>query len=181
MSRRLCGYAALASLCVGLFGLSAHSRDSAPDPLPNSSLGPFNVDILEGGVGLQRPLNRNASLLDAGAPWSMAGWLRTSRRQGGEIIVSAVGVPSRGNWRGIALSDGTLTLVAGPSSLHTNTALASNRWYAVAAVYDGSLARIFLDGRQLATAPAATIRVEPVLELAPVSPLGAHFGGSLAQ
>ena len=181
MSRRLCGYAALASLCAGLFGLSAHSLDSAPDPPPNSSLGPFNVSILEGGVGVQRPLDSRASLLDAGAPWSIAGWLRTSRRQGGEIIVSAIGAPSQGNWRGISLRDGTLSLVAGSSSLHTNAALESNRWYAVAAIYDGSLARLYLDGHQLAAAPAATTRVEPVLELAPVSSLGAHFGGSLAE
>jgi hypothetical protein len=181
MSRRLCDYAALVPLCWALFGSSAHAIDPVPAPPPLTNFGPFNVNILEGGVGLQRPLDTKASVFDAGAPWSMAGWLRISRRQSGEIIVSAIGEPAHGNWFGISLSDGTLSLIAGPASLHTSAVLESNRWYAVAAVYDGSLARLYLDGRELATAPAATPQIAPFLELAPESPVGAHFGGSLAD
>ncbi len=181
MSRRLCGYAALAALGWALCGFSADSLESAPDARLNTDVGPFNVNILEGGVGLQRSLNEKATLLDAGAPWSMAGWLRTSRRHSGELIVSAMGLPSPGKWRGIALSDGTLSLVAGPLSLRTSTALDVDRWYAVAAVYDGSFAHLYLDGRELAAAPAATQRVEPYLQLGPVSARDAHFGGSLAE
>jgi hypothetical protein len=179
MSRRLCGYAALASLCLAFVYSSARPLDSVPDSRPDTNFGPYNVTILEGGVGLQRPLNKSANLLDAGASWSMTGWLRTSRLQRGQVIVSGIGEASKGNWRGMALNDGNLTLVAGPNSLRTGTALESNRWYAVAAVYDGSVGHIYLDGREVAAAPVTTARIAPYLELAPVSSRGTHFGGSL--
>jgi Exo-beta-D-glucosaminidase Ig-fold domain/Glycosyl hydrolases family 2/Glycosyl hydrolases family 2, sugar binding domain/Concanavalin A-like lectin/glucanases superfamily/Glycosyl hydrolases family 2, TIM barrel domain len=181
MSRRLCGYAALASLCLAFVNSPASPLDSTPESRLDTNFGPYNVTILEGGVGLQRPLNKNAHLLDAGAPWSMAGWLRTSRRQSGQVILSALGEASKGNWRGIAVSDGSLSLIAGPSSLHTGAALESNHWYAVAAVYDGSIGHVYLDGRELAAVPMTTSRIAPYLELAPVSSQGAHFGGTLAN
>jgi hypothetical protein len=181
MSRRFFKCAALSSLCLAVFALPGRTPAALPDPTPDANLGPYNVSILEGGVGVDRRLSKDAILLDAGAPWSLVGWLRNSHRQAGEVIVSAIGNVSSGNWRGISLTDGTLTLTLGPTSLHTSTALESNRWYALAAVYDGATAHLYLDGQELEHKPAATTRVQPSLQLAPASLPRSHFGGSLAN
>ena len=178
-------HTAIAVFALYLAGLAWSGRALAEplEPATTSNFGPYNLSILEGGVGVVRPLPTDATLLNAGTPWSLVGWLRNSRRQPGEVIVSAIGNVSGGNWRGIALSDGTLSFVVGSTSLHTSTALENDRWYAVAAVYDGSAAHLYLDGEELDAKPAMTSRVQPTLELAPASASFArpHFGGSLAN
>src|SRR5271165_3103071 len=157
---------------------------AAPPVLqPNSNFGPYNANFLEGGVGIARPLSGEAALLAAGAPWSISGWLRSARRQSGEVIVAAVGGVASGGWRGLVLMDGTLGWVAGTSRVFGDAVLETGRWYAVAAVFDGTTARLYLDGREIGAGPATTLRVAATLELAPAAAAvggGAHFGGSLA-
>ena len=178
--RRWCGCAALASLCW-TFAASHDATATGSPQTPSANLGPYNVKILEGGVGVQRALSKDAVLLNATSPWSMSGWLRCSRRQPGEAIVSAIGNPTSQSWHRLTLKNGTLSLVVGTTSLRSNVALDIGHWYAIAAVYDGSVAHLYLDGRELAAAPATTSAVAPTLELAPVSSSDAHFGGSLAE
>jgi beta-galactosidase/beta-glucuronidase len=146
---------------------------------PDANFGPYNATFLEGGVGLVRPLSEHAELLAQGAAWSITGWLRCAHRQAGEVVVTAVGDMAGQQWHGLALVDGTLSLVMGRRSAVRSTAvLESDRWYFVAAVYDGALAHLYLDGRELAVQSASTLRVGPRIELAPA---GRHFGGSLAS
>ncbi|MGB6356179.1 MAG: sugar-binding domain-containing protein, partial [Steroidobacteraceae bacterium] len=62
--------------------------------------------------------------------------------------------------------------------------LEAGRWYAVAAVFDGVAAHLYVDGREVDARPASTSRVRAQLELAPISTATAprqHFGGSLAE
>jgi Exo-beta-D-glucosaminidase Ig-fold domain/Glycosyl hydrolases family 2, sugar binding domain/Concanavalin A-like lectin/glucanases superfamily/Glycosyl hydrolases family 2/Glycosyl hydrolases family 2, TIM barrel domain len=174
--------ATLFALCLAVF-FSSRWVSAEANPQPNANFGPYNVNILEGGVGVVRPLSSTTSLLAAGEPWSFAGWVRSSRHQAGEVIVSAIGDVSSGHWSGVSLRDGTLSFVVGSTSLHTSGALENERWYAVAAVYDGATAHLYLDGQELDHKPASTSRVQPILELAPTpaSFPGPHFGGSLAQ
>ena len=178
--RCLCGYAALASLCLSVAASHA-SFAAAPTEILDRNLGPYNLEILEGGVGMERGLNQDAAFLKAGSPWSMSGWLRCSRRQSGEVIVAAIGNLTRASGHRLSLKDGTLSLEVGTTSVRSNVALESGRWYAVAAVYDGAVAHLYLEGQELAAATAASSAVEPSLELAPISPSNAHFGGSLAE
>jgi hypothetical protein len=183
MSRKKRNVIGQFALYFAAFCWSGASLPQAPGPSPDPHLGPYNVSILEGGVGVSRPLRNDAALLDAGTPWSLVGWLRSSRRQTGEVIVSAIGNVSGGNFRGISLSDGSLSFSVGSSSLHTSMTLESDHWYAVAAVYDGSTAHIYLDGHELDAKSAATSRVQATFELAPAdaSLRRPHFGGSLAD
>ena len=149
-----------------------------------TNFGPYNATFLDGGVGLTRPLSEQAAPLAANAPWSMSGWLRIAHDQSGEAIVSAVGDVAGGEWWGLALADGSLCLVVGSTTLRAGAALEAGRWYAVAAVFDGAAAHLYLEGREVAVQPLSTPRVPPSLELAPTaaSPkVRAHFGGSLAQ
>jgi hypothetical protein len=183
MSRRLEYGAALFALCFAVLSWSSRVLAETSSPLPDANFGPYNLSILEGGIGVVRPLSKEASLLGPGEPWSLAGWIRISRRQAGEVIVSAIGDISSGNWRGVSLSNGTLSFMVGSTTLHTSRALESDRWYAVTAVYDGSTALLYLDGEELDRRSAATSRVQPSLELAPASAnlQRPHFGGSLAH
>jgi len=75
--------------------------------------------------------------------------------------------------------------VLGPTAMARGSlALEPDRWYAVAAVFDGMTAHLYLDGREIASQTASTRRVRPRLELAPAAAaIGGrpHFGGSLAQ
>jgi hypothetical protein len=103
------------------------------------------------------------------------------------------------NWRGLVLADGELELALAPgATLKSGMRLQPGRWYAVAATYDGTFARLYIDGGEAAALRASTVAVEPVIALGPVtaskpavapradvvrrvSPTALHFGGSLAQ
>ena len=158
------------------------------------AIGPFNVRVLEGGVGLSRPLPGDLPLLAAGAPWTLSGWISLTRRIPGSVVIGAVGDIAGSAWRGLELRGGRLTLIPGPAATGgaaatalDATSLEANRWYAIAATFDGSTARVYVDGREVAAAAATTAGVAPRFELAPLGPSGApeaglpaHFGGALA-
>jgi hypothetical protein len=186
MFRRFCRAVAVGVLWAGFAVWPTLSR-SAPALAASTSanFGPYNVAFLDGGVGLARPLSAEAMLLAGGAPWSMTGWLRSAHRLPGEVIVAAVGDVDGGAWRGVVLLNGALSFEAGSApALHTDAVLEPGRWYAIAAVFDGTAIHLYLDGRELGAQAVATLRIRPSIELAPASAaVGGrpHFGGSLAQ
>jgi hypothetical protein len=176
---------ALLSLWIGVVCWPTLSLAALVALGPTANFGPYNVEFLEGGIGLSRLLSPDAAPLGAGAPWSMSGWVRIARRQPCEVILAAIGDTEHGEWRGIVLADGTLSFIVSPSAtVHAATPLEEGRWYAIAAVFDGAASHLYLDGREIAAHAAATLRVPPRIQLAPAAgTLGVrpHFGGSLAQ
>ena len=170
---------------------------------PPANWGPYNVTALEGGIGMERAL-APAGIGAAGAPWSITGWLRAVRLQSGAVIVAAVGEPpgavhgdgtsarqdrsaQRGPaWWGLLLIDGEFALELNPSQrISSGIVVQPGRWYAIGASYDGTTARIYLDGRERGSMAASAPPVAARIALAPVASqsardLGAHFGGSLA-
>jgi len=174
---------------LSMTSLSLAATGGASDAAVN--LGPYNVTFLEGGIGLARPLAAGSNAVLAAVSWSMTGWMSAVRLQPGEVIVAAVGDsaggPGADGWRGIYLADGELRASWGPgATLRSGTTLQPGRWYAVAATYDGTFARLYVDGKERAKERAATTAVDPRIELAPeivhdpaMPPR--HFGGSLAQ
>jgi hypothetical protein len=172
------------SACVIAAIWAALSWASPVNLPPNANFGPYNATFLEGGVGVVRPLSEQAEPLAQDEPWSITGWMRSTRHQPGDVIVSAVGDVAGEKWRGLELDDGALSVVMGPqSAVRGAGVLEAGRWYFVAAVFDGRSAHLYLDGRELAAQSASSSRVAPRIELAPttVSSTGRpHFGGSLA-
>ena len=134
-------------------------------------------------MGLVRPLSDQAKLLASGASWTIGGWLRCARHQPGVAVVTQVGGAQGGY--GLSLVDGVPSLVVGSTVVSRGAAaLEPGRWYAIAAVYDGKTASLYLDGRELAATSTATSRARATLELAPTAIAKAgssHFGGSLTQ
>ncbi len=177
---------ALLSLVAGL--ACARPADDAAATRPQSeNLGPYNLNVLEGGLGVQRHLAADAGLLAAGAPWSMTTWILAARRQSGAVIVAAVGDtdPPSAEWRGVVLLDGELTLVVAPRlELRGGVGLPPGQWHHIAATYDGATARLYLDGRECGALGARTSQVAARIDIAPAvpgAPAGSpHFGGSLA-
>lgn len=168
------------------FGLAtAASAAALADSTESMNFGPYNVTALEGSIGMSRPLAPEVALAAPGATWSVSGWMRWTRQQSGAVIVAAVGdlADPRGGWRGILLLDGELALEVTPTLIvRAGTRLQSDHWYAIAATYDGATARLYLDGRERNAVAAATLRVAPRINIAPVGRDGsAHFGGSLAE
>ena len=179
---RVFGLAALAALALWFQVWPALSpAAAATQSSPTENFGPYNTRFLEGGVGVTRPLPEPAAPLAAGAPWSICGWLRSERTQPGAAIVTAIGDVSGNGWYGVELRDGAPSVVLGPKTAQSSAALQAGQWYAVAAVYDGAVVHLYLNGRQVAARPASTSRVSPRLDLAPVAAGLPHFGGSLAQ
>ncbi len=182
-----CGSLLLSSTLIALAPASA-DEPLAAAASTSVNLGPYNLTVLEGGIGMQRALDPNA-VSAAGASWSLTGWVRSTRRQSGTVIVAAIGDvdATRSAWRGVLLLDGELALVLSPSStLRSGAELDPGRWYAIAATYDGTTARLYLDGRECAAAAASTLSVAPRILLAPTSVNREgvevpHFGGSLAE
>jgi hypothetical protein len=157
------------------------------------NLGPYNVRILEGGVGVSRPLADESELLAPGAPWSFSGWVSLTSRNAASVIIAAVGDVSGQDWRALELRGGRLRLVvnsaaAAPAAVDADMPpLEIDRWYAIAATFDGAISRLYVDGREIAAAPLSRGRVAPRLELAPAVASAAtgapapHFGGALAS
>jgi hypothetical protein len=155
-----------------------------PGPL-RTPVGPYNAVFLAGGVGIRAALAPDSSLLAAGSPWSMSGWVRVDRLDGGALVIAALGEPEAHDCRCLITDGGQIALqLDGSGRLHSDRTLTAGTWHAVAATFDGSEAHLFVDGADAIARPAATRRAEPSLELAPESiadPAGAHhFGGAVA-
>jgi hypothetical protein len=187
--------------CWALLLCSSEGRASFATAASNDALsvGPYNVAVLEGGIGRRRELDAQAQVLNAEASWSLSGWLQIGRVQAGEVIVAALGETQAGGaWRGVLLKNGALALqLSSAVQVCCSQPLEPGRWYAWAATYDGHSGRLYIDGALVGEAPGPTERVAPHFEIAPVpdaepegesaDPPGpprerrGHFGGALVS
>ena len=172
-----------ALLCLAAPPLARAAVDS------KANLGPYNVVVLEGGIGLTRSLPADSSLV-VGASWSISGWVNIARASQGSVIVAAIGDVTGPSWCGIELRDGKVELVLGgvAAAPEAIAPVVAERWYAIAATFDGSIARLYVDGTEIAAATATSPRMAPQIVLAPPAPptapaaaSPAHFGGRLAS
>jgi hypothetical protein len=160
-------------------------------PERTDNFGPYDSTFLEGGVGQSRPLPADSSLLAAGAPWSLSGWIRLAAPLAGTVAIAGIG--NTGECRCLILDDGKFALRLGAQSvLRAAETPDLMQWHAVAVTYDGTTARLYIDGHQSAAQAVTTAHAAPVLTLAPETgpQAGAsaaahgeshHFGGSLAH
>ena len=132
--------------------------------------GPYNVRILEGGIGIERDVPAAA----ANAPFTLSTWVKPDRIQPGEVTLIEQG-------RTLVLVDGRPALHLGDTIITAAPPLEAGRWTHLAATFDGKTARLYVDGKlaaqQAATAPAA----DPRIAIAPPLPGKPHFAGSLAE
>jgi beta-galactosidase/beta-glucuronidase len=154
---------------------------------PSANLGPYNATFLAGGVGLREPVPSDASVLGAGAEWSMSGWVRVDHWPAGAAIIAALGEGPASSCRCLLLDRGHIEFqVSLGFALRSATPIELNAWHAVAATYDGRAARLYIDGLEVDSSAVSTTAVAAaVLRLAPedINDLtgSRHFGGALAQ
>jgi len=166
-------------IAVGVYVASASSIFAADD---ETNSGPYNVTILEGGEGLSRKLPSASAWLAAGSSWSVTGWINPRRAQSDFVALLAVG-SERANARVLALNGGKLALQVGDQALTSSAEARAGVWTAIAATYDGRIARLYVNGKDVAAKELDTGATEPQLNVAPVlrGEKVAHFGGQLAE
>ena len=171
--------AAAASALLTLSATAAIGATVHPPTL--HALGPYNATFLAGGIGLRRPLPATAPPLAAGAAWSITAWVRPAVQARGTVIIGGLGASRGGRCDCLALTDEHLELnFSGAPPLRTAVPLRPGTWSALAATYDGHVARLYVDGRQIAMRRVATASAPAQVTLAPLG-TAHHFGGSLAQ
>lgn len=160
----------------------------ALDQGPSTNFGPYNAMFLSGGIGIEQPLAPPGAMVsEAGAPWSFSGWMRVEHAGAGRVIVAALGDVALAPTpcRCLVLDQGRLALEMGEKTELRASGSIDNAWHAIAATYDGQVAKLYLDGAEMGSKEVATGKVTPVLHLAPETTADLtgehHFGGWLAQ
>jgi hypothetical protein len=155
------------------------------DPL-TAGFGPYNDTFLAGGIGESGPLAPQSPVVAANGSWSMTGWIRPTLQQAGDVVVAAIGNAGQDTCRCLVLRNGRLVLLSGATAVPADRLLQIAKWQAMAVTFDGTTARLYLDGSLVGSRAMSTPPAPPVLNLAPVETDSdgvkvRHFGGSLAH
>ena len=148
--------------------------------------GPYNAHVLAGSIGIERTLEQADALVAAGAPYTLATWVRFDRAAPGEVVLVQLGAAQ--TRRALVLVDGRLALRDG-ATLVRGAEVSAGAWHHLAASSDGRRVALFLDGRRVADGTAASTAVAPTIAIAPAGTGaeagagagGAHFGGDLVD
>ena len=171
-----------AALLLGTaFSSAVAAQAVAPVMQPEiTNAGPYNVAILEGGIGVERELTGAEKAVRADAPWTLSAWIRPSTA-GATGAVLAIGDPL-GACRCLSLANGRAAAADGERTITGGAPLAAGRWTHVAAVADNRTLKLYVNGREVASVANRPTQVAPRLAVAPVTNSGEgprHFGGSL--
>lgn len=161
----------LAPLLPVAGAIAASALNAAPvhAEVPDGG-GPYNVRILEGGIGIEREVPAAA----VNAPFTLSTWINPDRIQPGEITLIQEG-------RALVLVDGRPALRLGQTLITAAAPLAAGRWTHLAATFDGKTAHLFIDGKLAAQQPATSPASEHRIAIAPPLTGKPHFAGSLAE
>ncbi|WP_421846670.1 glycosyl hydrolase 2 galactose-binding domain-containing protein [Novosphingobium sp.] len=142
--------------------------------------GPYNVRILEGGIGIERDLPAATPLLAADAAFTLSAWVQPDRIQPGEITLIQQGRADCAPCRALVLVDGRPALRLGEVLLTATAPLPARHWSHLTATYDGKTARLFIDGKPAAQSTIASPATDHRIAIAPPLPGQPHFAGALA-
>ena len=168
---------------------------------PAPVVGPVNARFIPGGVGISRTLVHGATVLRAGAPFTLSMWVAGEASVIGPVLLASVGLPVQSQARMLGLDpSGRVFFSEGQRHILTAPApLQGNGPHHVALTYDGVEAMLFVDGVRVARLPYVSATVPdapppthwdvgtpqlPRVDIAPVLP-GArdnqHFAGRIAD
>ena len=112
--------------------------------------GPYNVSILEGGVGVERDLKAADAVLGAARPFTMAAWVRPDAERKGEIVLIGAGSANAESCRCLLVDEGRVAFRSGGRVLSSNATVPSGRRTHVAASSDGRTVSRYVAGRRVA-------------------------------
>jgi hypothetical protein len=183
--------AATASACIMLLGGFARFGWSASNPGQATQetatvYGPYHGSFITAGLGLRKPFGAQDAPLGTSSDWSMHCWVRSAEAFPAATLLAGFGElkSSAGAQRYLAVLDGRLAFWAGGDSVFAPSLLEPNSWQLLAATFDGTTLRLYLNGTEVAAKEIQLKAAAPVIQLAP-QPLpwaeGAHFCGRIAQ
>jgi hypothetical protein len=145
--------------------------------------GPYNLSILQGGIGATYPLTGQAAAIATAATFSISGWISPDSVTKGFAPLVALGDPAV-DCRCLGLDNGHPAFRSGTTMLRAPAAIAAGRWAAIGVVVDGRSATLYVDGRKVAAGALTTSRAAPVaspsIAIAPAVAGQPHFGGKIA-
>ncbi|MDX5986314.1 glycoside hydrolase family 2 [Sphingomonas echinoides] len=129
--------------------------------------GPINANLPAGGDAIVSRIGGADALAIATPTWTLSAWIEPSALPTGSALIGGFGDPGTGPRRFLALDGGKPSLVTEAGTLVSPARLGSASWHHVAASFDGTTARLFVDGKPVAQRKMAAAAVSPVLTLAP--------------
>jgi hypothetical protein len=193
MKRRICRskYPAIVLVIIAVLVSITHCANAQTIQPPGltvlpQSYGPYSGHFLSGGIGLTKPLPTADPVLKANAAWTLSAWIEFSPSPTGSTLIAGAGDPRDEDSRFFAVENGLPELRLGHGHfLRTSSPLGASGWHFLAASFDGSTARLYVDGVEVAHGPLQAGPIQPQLMLAPVeSPclesFCDHFGGRIA-
>ncbi len=146
--------------------------------------GPYNGVFLQGGRGLDKLLPEKDTLFGAGAPWTMTAWVRSREATTAPTLFAGMGESTGEYARFFGVDGGKVVLWMGQNNeLASKVVWTPQQWHLLAATFDGTTTRLYVDGAEAASARLVFGPVSAQLSLAPVQlpwSQGEHFGGKIA-
>lgn len=175
---------------AGLITLSAAAgAQTYVTPTTNNPphYGPYNAIFLEGGIGLDYPIEAHDTVQMASAPWTLYAWIQPSVPLAEPALIGGLGSTADEYARMLAVSSKQIILWDGRDNalrfaLPKDAAPAPGAWHFVAATYDGTTFHVYFDGSLVGSGTLLLGSVTPQISLAPAKhlPIGfQHFGGKV--
>jgi hypothetical protein len=142
----------------------------------NQEIGPFNVEVARGGVGLLVPAVPDGATVPAAASWTLQAWVEPEADIAGTARIAGIGNADSGI--ALVLVDGAPGLMTPAGIVRARTRLPVDRWTLVTATVESGTARLLVGDTQVASGPA-TMAIRPAQVQVAGHDLGA-FAGRIA-
>ncbi len=142
----------LLCLCSAPFGARGQGVPQTWQP-QFQDYGPYSAKFLLGGRGLEKPMEKTDTLLDAPSSWTMSVLfhLATATPASPTTLIAGFGDPDAEDSRYLGLEDGKPLLRLGvDDEVVASNPIKSNEWHLLAASFDGLHAHLYLDGTEVA-------------------------------
>ncbi|MBZ5495077.1 MAG: glycoside hydrolase family 2 [Acidobacteriia bacterium] len=171
--------------CLPIFGWFADIDAAAAQDVARE-IGPYHGSFIPGGLGLKKPFLPQGAPLEAASAWSMYCWIRSEEPLPAHTLLAGFGEPGAdgGAQRYLAVLDGQVAFWTGADRVSSPATLDPGKWIMLAATFDGTTVRLYLNASEIAVKPVQLKPAAPVMQLAPQPlpwPDGEHFGGKIAQ
>ncbi|MFV3130710.1 glycosyl hydrolase 2 galactose-binding domain-containing protein [Niveispirillum sp. KHB5.9] len=169
-----------AGLAVPLAWGQAHQGLGGSGGAGPGSFGPFDVELPAGGDGITKPkLDEKQSPgapVPANTPFTLYGWVQEETAPKGQTLLGgfATADGKAPAWF-LALVDGKPALVAGARTISGGKVPGAGQWMFLAASFDGGRARLYVDGREVASGEVQTPAALAQIQLGPRRSRSAAF------
>ncbi|MFV3076021.1 glycosyl hydrolase 2 galactose-binding domain-containing protein [Niveispirillum fermenti] len=158
----------------------AHQGLGGAGGLGPGGFGPYDVEFPAGGDGLAKPVRDDRAPapapVAAGTPFTLYGWVQADEvGRGRSLLGGFATADGTAPAYFLMLENGRPALLAGDRVISGGRALSPGQWVFLAASFDGTRARLHVDGREVGSGAAATPDALAQFMLAPRRSLTAAF------